>query len=691
MRKAFLLLLLLAAFVAATDTVTQTQFEQQTQSSPLEIARDWKVLAGLSLMLSVILVGIGYAIGVGLEMPEIKAWASNEMAQIFANALIIIVLIATIALIDGLVVSMVMGSGLNVPACSTVGQSCLQNVTVIYLQDYVSTAESGARDVLVNNMDAAHAASIRIGLYCTTAFLPLFCLQAGFTTTVAGQYMLDQDMYAILFEYYTGLLSSMEAQKFFVTEICFKMAPVVLAIGIVARAFFFTRKIGGLLIAIAAGLMFFFPGMYIFDWITLDMAVNGDKLMNADDPLCPAECGVAAPRAYYDGGSLTSPPDVYLAFSEGDAGVAAGIIDGSIASATGSNPDSPANGKTVTSCFYGAYGGCALDCRELPYPASSGNCSNMAVETLCATVPEQCKVRRLVDTSSPKFDLNEYNKCPASCKIVPPLKSDCSTGSEACMGSRFDCRLAMRSNLDWRPTTVDIEGSNYWQCVFAAACPASLDAYQNCVYVIPDSGRCNDLCVACPAECRIRDANLADLPAQCKDGDGNLLSPCATCHTAYDSCTIGMTDITSLNPPAESCGSCPAVKRIVYSTLPEDYVTGGCSIEACPKDYRAAIPRNTCESCLFTEESYVYNPPINTQCGDQCSSTGNVPAKKPGEYTKIGGDGLVGKPEIVNVAKLMVPVYLLPLFNIVTTLVFIKGLSGMLGGDIEIPGLAKVF
>lgn len=690
MRKALLLLLLFAAFAIAA-TVTENQFEQQTQNSPLEIARDWKVLAILSLMLSMILVGIGYAVGVGLEMPEVKAWANNEMVQIFANALIIVILIVTIAFIDGLVVAMVMGSGLEVDGCSNVGTSCMQNVTVMYLQDYVSTAESGAKDVLLNNMDAAHAASIRLGLYCTTAFLPLFCLQAGFTTTVAGQYMLDQDMYAILFEYYTNLLASMEAQKFFVTEICFKMAPVVLAIGIVARAFFFTRKLGGLLIAVAAGLMFFFPGMYIFDWITLDMAVNGDKLLDADDPLCPAECGLSAPRAYFDGGSLTSPPDVYSAFSDADAAVAAGIIDGSIASATASNPESPANGKTVNSCFYGGMAGCALDCRELPYPASSGNCSNLIVETLCNTVPEQCKVKRLVNTTSPKFDLNEYNKCPASCKIVPPLKSDCLTGSEACMGSRFDCRMAKRSNLDWRPSTVDIEGSNYWQCVFAANCPASLDAYQNCVWVIPDTGRCSDLCIGCPAECRIRDANLADLPAQCKDGDGNLLSWCSSCWTNVDSCTIGMSDITMLEPPAEYCGSCPAIKRLVYSTLPDDYITGGCSIVECPKDYRVAIPRNTCESCLFTEESYVYDPPINTQCGDQCSSTGNSPAKKPGEYTKIGGDGLVGKPEIVNVAKLMVPIYILPLFNIVTTLVFIKGLSGMLGGDIEIPGLSKVF
>ena len=51
----------------------------------------------------------------------------------------------------------------------------------------------------------------------------------------------------------------------------------------------------------------------------------------------------------------------------------------------------------------------------------------------------------------------------------------------------------------------------------------------------------------------------------------------------------------------------------------------------------------------------------------------------------------MGRAEIQNVAKLIIPAYLLPLFNIVATLVFIKGLSTMLGGDIEIPGISKVF
>ncbi len=696
--KLMLAFVLLSGLLLATESVSEQQFETQTGGSPLEIVKYWQALAVMSLMLSVILVGIGYAVGIGLEMPEVKAWASNELVQIVANALIIVVLIATISFIDAIVMGMAIGSGLDptlVPACYTVGQSCLQNVTMAYLNDYVDTAEVGARDILRANMYAGSAAGKRLGFYCTTAFLPLFCLQAGIGTTVAGHYVLDQDMYAILFEYYTNLLSTLEAQRFFVNEISFKMGPVILAIGIVARSFFFTRKIGGLLIAVAAGIMFFFPGMYIFDWVTLDMAVNGDKLMNDDVPLCPNECSIAAPTAYYDGGNLVSPFDVYGAFTDADSGTVQQLLAGTLDRATGSNPGSPAYNKDVVSCYYGSMADCPVPCRELPYPPSAGNCSVLEVQQACAQVPAECKVARLVNTTAPSFDQAEYNRCPASCKVVPPLNPDCTEDTDGstgqCLESRFDCRIAKRSDLNWRPSTVDIEGSNYADCVKASNCQASLTASENCVWVIPDTGNCQELCTdACPAECRIADADPADLPAQCKDGAA-LKGACIACITNYDSCTVRLSDITSLNPPAGQCDSCPVEKRLVSSSLPNDYITGGCSVDACSKDYRVAVPRNTCESCLFTEESYVYSPPINSQCAELCGPTNNAPVKSSGEYTKIGGEGLVGKVEIQNVAKLMIPAYLLPLFNIVATLVFIKGLSGLLGGDIEIPGLAKVF
>ncbi|HSB47209.1 MAG TPA: hypothetical protein VLD37_04280 [Candidatus Bilamarchaeum sp.] len=695
MKKGLLLLLILALSFA--QSAAEQQFQQSTQSSGLEIAQNWQALALMGIFISIIIVAIAYMLGRGFEMPEITAWASTELVQVIVNAIIVASLMGVIAFIELTVIGIAASSNINAPGCyGTAGNatSCLQDVTNFYLNDYATTAADGAKGVLKQNMDAAGMAGRRIGLYCLT----IYCLQVGTTTTIAGHYILKSDMYAIVFEYYTNLLSTIEAQRFFVREICFKMGPVILAIGIVARTFFFTRKLGGLLMAIAVGVMFFFPGMYIFDWVTLDFALTGDKGLEDEVRSCPDECGALPPLAYLDNGDgLITNTQVYSAFSDADKNTAKGIISGSIASATASttNTSNPAYGKVVTSCYGGDWKNCPSSCRELPYPTSP-ECVNYTtgVQATCASVPEACKVKRIVQN----INTVEYDSCPASCKVVPPLKSDCNTG--ACLQSSLDCRVAHTDDLNWRPTkSFDEDNAKSVEkavrCSLASQCPASLTAEQSCTYVIPVTGRCSDLCGACPSECRIdtlATTAAADLPASCKDP--NTGAYWAACLTCPEGCKVRNSQLQELDAAADgnnTCGSCPVTNRLIAPTLPLDYTTGGCGLDQCPSDFRGVVPRNSCEMCLFTQESYAYSPPINTQCGDICRPSDNTPATDPSQFSKIGESGLVGLPEIQSVSKLMVPAYVLPLFNIVTTLVFIKGLSGFLGGDIEIPGLSKVF
>ena len=703
--KAAILLLALIAFSFAT-TAAETAFEEQTAASPLEIARNWQVLAILGIMISIILVAIAYAIGSGFEMPELKAWASTELVQVIVNVIIVVALLVTIAFIEMVVIMIAQTSDIPAPSCyleASNSTSCLQDVTNAYLNDYTISAQEGAKSVLRQNMDAAAWAGRRFGLYCLT----IYCAQVGVSMSFTGHFILKSDMYAIIFEYYTNLLSSMEAQRFFVREICFKMAPVILAIGIVARTFFFTRRIGGLLMAIAIGAMFFFPGMYIFDWLTLDFAMSGDKAFGGEESSCPAECGLQRPLALVEGGGgLNTSSQVYSAFSDATKATGKQIIDGDIASsvATTTNTSNPAYGKVITSCYYGDAKDCPAPCRELPYPTSD-ICTNYStgVQEKCAAVPDACKVIKYVVIQNQ----TEYDSCPASCKVVPPLRSNCDVGN--CLISSMECRVAHNNDSalfpgGWRPTRAlneddDESWLKYIMCQQAVDCPASLTATDSCVYVVPVTGRCADLCGGCPNECRLDSlATTAsgDLPPSCVDPDtGNYWAACNSCP---EGCKARISQIQSKDESADaegSCTSCPMEKRLIAPTLPPEYTgnVGGenCALDACKSEYREVIPRNSCDMCLFTEESYAYTPPINTQCDDACRPSDNTPASDPGAFTKIGESGLVGVPEIQQLSKLMVPAYVLPLFNIVATLVFIKGLSGFLGGDIEIPGLSKIF
>ncbi|MEM4359898.1 MAG: hypothetical protein QXT45_05165 [Candidatus Bilamarchaeaceae archaeon] len=661
------------------------EFEERTSIFPMELVSSWHALSALAIFTSIVLVAIAYAISIGLELPELKGWARTELVQVFSTAIIILALMGVIAFLDGLTAAMITESG--VMACG-VGQNCLQQVAVKYINSSIDGAEAGAYDTLQNSMKAGAWTGRGIGIYATSIILA----QLGISTTLGAHYMLDVDRYAIVYEYYTNILSALYAQKFFLEQYAFKVGPIVLALGIVARSFFLTRKTGGLLIAIAAGVMFFLPMMYVFDWMTLDMMISGDNSAMGDPSLCPPECMAATPIAYYSEGVVKDESELYAMFPEELRDEAFGLVEGSIQSLSNGT-------ETFYSCNYDENPddgvGCPPVCRELPYPASVPACADLENRSACAALNDRCKSIRLIPNGTNSLINPEYAVCPAECKIVPPLKGNCSIGR--CLESRFDCRVAKRTDLSWRPS-VSKDISGHERChEYASDCPASLDAYESCTWVIPETGSCDSLCAGCPVYCRISGAQFSNLPSDCFKSEssppydeGDLLDACARCHPT---CMVDRNAIEAKGPqpPSSLCLNCPPEKRLLGGFLPPDYLSGECSLDACPAEYRVAIPRSACEQCLDVSESFLYDPPINTECGELCKPSTKIPTKSVSDFMKTGEEDLVGFSEIQNVSKYMVPAYLLPLFNITATLIFILSLSAILGGDIEIPGISKVF
>jgi hypothetical protein len=682
------------------------------EKAGLEILTNWQLIAILAIFISVIFVAMAYAIGIGFEMPQMEAWARSELTQVFANVVIVISLIAVVGLIDIAIMGIANSSGIPDLYCYP-GENCLNRTANAYFEDYITTAAQGAKAVLEDNLVKSGWSNRRVGAYCTV-FIP--CVQASISNGLVPHFLLDVDRNTIIFEYYQNLLGSMHAQKFFVNEICFKMGPLVLALGLVCRAFFFTRKLGGLLIAIAAGVMFFFPTMYIVDWMTLDMAVTGDGTFGEQDSACPAECGYSPPLAYYFNTTqnkyvgLTMTKDVYQFLGKSKRDDAKKVIYGDVESATSEG------GVTVKTCainssksifstykITGAQEICDRSCRELPYPHTSSKCANYSMQLACTKLPEPCKVKKRVV----EMDEAEYSKCPSECRIIPPMRNNCYAKNVSgtikedegrCLESRFDCRFTKRSDLSWRPS-IDKGVKGAAKCnTYTKECIANMIANESCVYVLPEFGPCEELCAGCPEECRFvneSDVSGTDKVASCFD-NGNLFSECKSCPST---CKINMSHVEAVEPPAgnNNCSNCPLNHRLLPGTegLPNNYTTDTstlkCGLNSCSPKYRVQVPMSACDSCMFVEEAYTYDPPINYDCSDLCKPPDNAPAKEAGDYTKIGEDGLVGREEIKAVSKLMIPAYVLPLFNIAATIIVIRSLSGMLGGDIEIPGLAKIF
>jgi len=682
MKKIMFVLALIALFsVSLAQGNTTRMFEKATEESELELLNSWHFLALAGLMISIIIVAIAYLVAMGFEVPEVKAWAGTEVTQIISTAIIIAFLFGIIAFLDTISSWMINESGIMY--CG-VGENCLQKASVAYLNDSIDAAEAGAKDCLKNSMQAGANMGRGIGLYATTIILG----QLGLQTTLGAHEALKLDRYTILYEYYTNLLGTLYSQRFFLEQFSFKIGPILLALGIIGRSFFLTRKTGGLLIAIAAGIMFFLPMMYVFDWVTLDMVIAGDNDAKADESLCPPECRTGIPIAYYSGGVVEDMDVLYSYFEEEDRDEAFGLFNGSV--------ESLSNGTDLFySCNYDPDPddnvGCPTTCRELPYPGTVSQCADIENQTFCAEIDDRCKVIRYVPAAE---ENPEYDMCPAECKIVPPLNGDCDVGD--CLESRFDCRVAKLTDLDWRPSIEsDLDGSE--RCNdYPHDCPASMDAEESCTWVIPESGTCDEICSGCPKHCRISGADELHLPDECfeefEEGEERvLLDVCAECHPT---CMIDIAALETIDDSITdgSCSACYLERRLLGgSILPSEYIEGPCSPDDCPVDYRVDIPRTACEQCLEVSDSFLYNPPINTDCGDLCKPSAKVPITSPGDFGKIGEEDLVGFPAIQNISKQMIPGYLLPLLNIAATLICIMSLSAMLGGDIEIPGISKVF
>jgi hypothetical protein len=106
------------------------------------------------------------------------------------------------------------------------------------------------------------------------------------------------------------------------------------------------------------------------------------------------------------------------------------------------------------------------------------------------------------------------------------------------------------------------------------------------------------------------------------------------------------------------------------------------------------VPKETgnCEECLFVNDFLNFNPPVIFDCTMLCGDEMPGPtAISSSDFAKLSSKGMYGTEDIKSISGFILPAYILPLFNILVTIMFIKTFSPLLGGDIEIPGLSKVF
>jgi len=103
-------------------------------------------------------------------------------------------------------------------------------------------------------------------------------------------------------------------------------------------------------------------------------------------------------------------------------------------------------------------------------------------------------------------------------------------------------------------------------------------------------------------------------------------------------------------------------------------------------------PKMACDGCLDCDYDCIYYPAIRTDCSDICSDealAGPVNIE-PNDFIKSLPGAQTAYVGAKNIGVLYLPATVLPLFCIVMVIAFIRVLSPVLGGDIEIPGLGRI-
>ncbi len=264
----------------------------------LELFEQWLWVAGAAFSIMTAFVALIYALGSMLLNEKMKTWAKMELVELFYSGIIIAVVVTAVPVIDGVVqgaleVSNVGGTGtttvylrdaeagLNtetrVDICEVGGAidsvhysvyrdlySCHIRLATYYLRTIFNEGRSFAYTVYRSYMLTSILAELSINV--ETAFE-----QSGFFTWTPwrGFFTMGNVIKELTFDWSMKIMQLAKFQELMIRFIATALFPTLLIVGSILRTFTFTRRLGGLLLALGITLYFIFPAFYAFGGLVI--------------------------------------------------------------------------------------------------------------------------------------------------------------------------------------------------------------------------------------------------------------------------------------------------------------------------------------------------------------------------------------------------------------------------------------
>jgi hypothetical protein len=238
----------------------------------------WNLIIGVAILIVVLLLSLGYMAASFLGDDKLKAWVGRELGQVFFSALIVVVVVALVGTLDQWLHLLSLAGGSNWQNYVTNGVCCIPGPTVTcisspgslsrgrachieiatdYLQILYESSRQSASACLNNYGLFAFLSHISINDSLTLKFL------AGKSITPFAGLELAAEFFSILFDLIIKTMMLLRAQQVFLDFLWYPLFPVLISMGLALRIFYFTRKLGGMLIAISLAFYIVFPMFYV--------------------------------------------------------------------------------------------------------------------------------------------------------------------------------------------------------------------------------------------------------------------------------------------------------------------------------------------------------------------------------------------------------------------------------------------
>lgn len=236
------------------------------------MGQNWLGVAAMAVLLSAFFVSFAYMLGNLLNNESIKGWAKSEFMQVLASALIIGGIFWVVSMVTALSASAAGYTGIDCQNVDVddpivygeiVQAPCHINVAQQYIEIMYENVFHEARDLVKVASVLGVAAHFNITFemlappWLSLTIVPLSPLNMVFETI------------ALSFDMLTKIMLLLKMQLYFLSFVWRAFFPMLLIMGVIMRTFFFTRRLGGMLIALAIGIYIAYPMSYALAYYVL--------------------------------------------------------------------------------------------------------------------------------------------------------------------------------------------------------------------------------------------------------------------------------------------------------------------------------------------------------------------------------------------------------------------------------------